>query len=424
MKALISGEASVAFVPGKPPVLRLLDGRAIEAWHASDALRAFDGCSDVFETSVSTSEEVDQLLRSAWASDRALKLALLLLDPEEPEEELTEYAECLEELIQDASVRDSVERRLMSAAFPIMVELNRILRACQSSPITTNLISRIFRLQGPVGQVRSAFDNVPAAPFGGQREKALCREALISDGAFRTLALALVGGEDISFLRIQIASRHGKHRDAVLSWIASLQPGLKKARKRREALSPDEPDQSDTWDDEDERQPSHAAYEQVRAQQIAIVQKLKAFDLPGARRLTNDLIRSQETNSTKKQIAKSLSALAQQAKKYDILELQLEWSRWASRVNPFDPKAFGHYADALLSGGRLAEAQSAFDEVERAGDPLFAETGRARVLRSLGRPKDARQLYLQAARSILVGLKWSMPTLGPLSACATWACPT
>ena len=48
-----------------------------------------------------TVDALDRECELAWAQDRGLRLFLFLLDPEEPEEDLVEYAECVGELIDD-----------------------------------------------------------------------------------------------------------------------------------------------------------------------------------------------------------------------------------------------------------------------------------------------------------------------------------
>ena len=136
----------------------------------------------------------------------------------------------------------------------------------------------------------------------------------------------------------------------------------------------------------------------MRAQQRSIVGKIRERDLAGARWLMSEMIASQRSYSTPEQIAKSLSNMAQQANLHDVPDLQLEWSREATEVNPHDPMTFGHLANALIDAGRFDEAEKALDTVASRGDPLFAATGRARILRALGRVTEARDAFVAVAQ--------------------------
>jgi len=372
-----------------------LDEQPREGGNAAELLRIFDGCVDVREVSAETLDQVDHLLESAWAADRGLKLFLLLLDPEEPKESLQEYADCLEELLAENNVQAALEYRLLAAPMPILVEIIGVENACRAAPQLLGMFRRLLSLQAFVQKVSAAFELIPPAAFGGELEKSLAREALVEDGAFSDLVQSLGAGEDIRFLKMKLINAHRRMADPIGRWTASLQTGsLKLPRAPVEQVS-----EAD-WDDdgyEIKSAQSHEHFLQIRAQQKSIVDKLKARDLAGARRLTQALIESQRLNSTDEQIAKSLSFLAQRAKIQEIPELQLEWSEWATEVNPLDPITFGHLADALVGLGRLADAEVALNRAEQAGDPAFAAVGRARIMRVMGRPAEARAAYLSAA---------------------------
>lgn len=395
LKALISGQAAAAVILGRQPELRVLDAQPRTGVDASEFLRIFDGCRDVKEVSTETVEQVDKLVERAWASDRALKLFLFLLDPEEPRDELSEYAECVEELIADQIVRLSLEYRLLSSPLPNLVEIIGVEEACRRAPETLGVFREIISLQVQVQKVFDAFEGVPAIIFGGGAEKAAFRETLVDDGSFKDLVRSLAQNEDISFLKLKLVGSHRANSAAITQWTSSLQKGPMRRQRAQESKELIAEDWVDDWPEAEPHQ-NYQAFLQVRTQQTVIVEKLKSRDLVAARRLTRELIDTQKLNSTNDQIAKSLSALAQQAKRHEIPELQLEWSEWATEVNPLDPRTFGHFADALIGLGRLVDAESALDRVQQAGDPFYAATGRARILRVLGRPFEARGAYLAA----------------------------
>jgi len=60
VKAFISGQAGVSVIPGLRPQLRTVHGAAPAPWHTSDALRVFDGCSDVQLVEVPSVDDLDR----------------------------------------------------------------------------------------------------------------------------------------------------------------------------------------------------------------------------------------------------------------------------------------------------------------------------------------------------------------------------
>src|SRR5208283_4303460 len=400
MKAFVSGQAGAAVVIGLKPQVRPVNGSPRAAWHSADALRVFDGCSDVHEVTVEGVEELDRRAETAWAADRAMRLFLFLLDPAEPPAELEEYAECLAELLNSYSILQPLQRRLAAAPLPGLVEVVRVEEACASAEPVRALFQWLLAVQSFVARVREAYDAVPPVSFGGENEKARVQEQLVEGGAFFDIVTELAGDKDLGFLRLKVANRHPSFSDAIAQWFAGLQGGLRRLPKdvlRTQAIEIEEEDELFDAVDAVQKQPSYATFQQVKAQQAAIIAKLKDRDIDGARWLMSGMIALQEIYSSSEQIAKSLSAMAQQAKLQDVPDLQLEWARRATEVNPFDPVAFGHLADALIDVGAYAEAEAALDAVKRNGDPLFAASGRARILRALGQIREAREAFVAAA---------------------------
>ncbi len=232
VRALISGQAAAAVIRDQRVTLRTLDGASTEAWHSGDILRVFDGCVDVKEVSVSAVEEVDALLRTAWAADRALKLFLLLLDPAEPREELAEYAACVEELLAKHELLERLEERLLAATLPISADIVRVEQACTSSPTVLGVFRRILKLQPIIRRVRNSFDVLPTAQFGTEQAKVDCRERLVNEGVFRDAVLMLACGENIRSLMSRLVSCHHDYSFAMRQWIANLRPARKPSLSR------------------------------------------------------------------------------------------------------------------------------------------------------------------------------------------------
>ena len=175
------------------------------------------------------------------------------------------------------------------------------------------------------------------------------------------------------------------------SWTASF-------RAQRKKL-PDHVANEEEYSEQAERSnPStrgRGILEQIRSQQAAIEQRLKARDIIAAEKFASDLIRGQKSNSTSEQIAKSLSLLAQLAKVNGVPELQLEWAKEAVSYNPNDLITFSHLFDALVRQNRLHEASEVVDRAERLHPGLFVMNARARLLRARGDFEQARAMYLK-----------------------------
>ncbi len=393
MRAFVSGEAGAAIMVGTSPAIRSIYGTVAKPWHAGDALRLFDGCSDVRTVDVPNVGEADRECKLAWAQDRGLRLFLFLLDPEEPKEELVEYAECISELLEEHPILLHMQRRLAAAPLPA-IDKDRIAAACAHVQEVYSLFQWLLNVQADVVRVRAEFDTASVA-----ENAAALRERMTVDGSFLDVVTALAAKNDLSFIQLQLISRHRHHSPMIAKWFKALQGDIKRISKAVIRAQKPEAIEVEISDRTEVRQPSYAAYHNVMVQQKAITARLKDHDIGQARRLMNDLVASQRANSTPEQLAKSLSNMARQAGNFDIPGLALEWSREATIANPHDPIAYGHLANALLNIGLHDEAEAALNEVEKKGDPLYAATGRARILRNQGKIEEAREAFISAAEA-------------------------
>jgi tetratricopeptide (TPR) repeat protein len=399
MKAYVSGQAGAAVEIGGKPRVYQLDVAPVSAWHAQDALRIFDGCSDVRAVIVDDATKLHDAVVFAWAADRAVRLFLMLLDPSEPSEELPEYAECIEELLESQETVIVLERTLYAAPLPGLIDVVRVQQACSSAPRLLEFFGRLLNSQDAIAQVRDALDAVPLEAFGNESQRTAILQNLVEDGSFFRTVSMVEEAKDLNFQRMEILSRYRATPTVVTKWFSGLQgeqQRLPKSLRRAQMLHEDEDEFEELPDQR--QQPNYAAYLKVLSQQKAIINKLKQRDLNGARSFMTQMIRSQERDSTADQIAKSYSSMAQQAKFQEVPDLQREWAEQATLVNPNDPVTFGHLADALISIHEYNQARDALDQVEAKGDPLFAANGRARVLRQMGCINEAREVYLLAAK--------------------------
>ncbi len=393
MRAFVSGEAAAAIMVGTTPAIRSIQGIVANPRNAGDAWRLFDGCSDVRAVEVPNVSGLDRECRLAWAQDRGLRLFLFLLDLEEPEEELVEYAECVSELLEQHPILLHMQRRLVAAPLPDIDEA-RVAAACAHFPQVRSLFQWLIDVQADVTRVRAEFDTANVA-----ENAAALREQMTIDGSFLDIVTALADRRDLSFVQLQVVSRHRDHSPTITKWFKALQGDIKRVPKAVIRAQEPEDIEVEVRNRAEARQPSYAAYQNVMAQQKAITLRLRDHDVAQARRLMNDLVASQRTNSTPDQLAKTLSNMARQAGNLDIPDLALEWSSEATIANPDDPIAYGHLANALLDIGSHDKVEATLNEVEKKGDPLFAATGRARILRNQGRIQEAREAFLLAAEA-------------------------
>ena len=115
-------------------------------------------------------EMFDALSEREWAKDRALRLFLLLLDPQEPLDELRDYAECVEELIDQPEVLDFVRARMTSEPFPVLVEVNRIQDAARNCLRVLALFTELVDIQRVIKSEAKADDG------GGRTQSCLCQK--------------------------------------------------------------------------------------------------------------------------------------------------------------------------------------------------------------------------------------------------------
>lgn len=400
MHVLISGEAAGVIVPGRDAMFYGLDGSA-KPVHPSTFGALFAGCSDVEARNVTRLQEAQDASRALWRADRALRFFLMLLDADEPDEDAGEYAEVLEGLLADSFVAGKVEAPLFSDCLPNNVDADRARRVSANKSTTLEFLEHVISYQPTIRLVREAFDAVDIRLFGGLLEKSIFLDALIKYGSVRDMVLAVGEHSKVDFVLLSMLARHRSlpgSNEVIRSWTSSLRSSRKAIRVEVGSEHDDPHEQGlvekgEPWRGKGGRR----AYENVLQQQSAVITQIKARNLDKARRYASALISDQEHSSTPEQTAKSLSKLAQEAKRLEVPELQLEWAEWATRVNPYDLRTYGHLADALIGVGRYAEAARALDQTESLGDRTYAENGRARILRETGRLDEARAKYLASA---------------------------
>jgi hypothetical protein len=155
MDALLSGQAAVVAILAKEIQLRPFGRPPLFSNSEDDIRLAFSACSDVSSIKISNLDEADAAGQKAWRQDRALRLFLLLIDKLEPEEFLSEYATCLENLIVDADVKTFVERAMYVAELSA-IDKEKIEPAVRNCPRTSAFLTDLLKHQSEIKKVREA----------------------------------------------------------------------------------------------------------------------------------------------------------------------------------------------------------------------------------------------------------------------------
>jgi tetratricopeptide (TPR) repeat protein len=394
--AVFSGQAgTLAFIEGSELRVHHVSGIDSEITIArEDASYLFQGCNDTVLLRGVQQEFALAQLTTAWEADRALRLMLLSVDPEEGLELRIEAADCLESLLSKEESKLFIENQLYSHRLPRETDL-KFFTTTSKWPIAAKLIDRVVRQQATIIEVRKAWDELPIELFdNGNIGKVDFEENAIRKGAFRILASFIGLPNDDPNLVIlnchQALSSLPNARTVVSEWTQSFK------RPRSKRIIVPEGAEEIVGETEQINISSHDAYERAIQQQQAIIDKMRSGSQGLARTYAEELVQFQLKRGGPEYAAKSLCNLAQQAKHLSLYSLQLEWAQRAADVCPSDAWAHGQAADALIQFSRLDEALKELDLTESWGDRQFAVTGRARVLRHQGRLDEALTAFRSA----------------------------
>jgi tetratricopeptide (TPR) repeat protein len=397
MEVLISGQAAT-FASLKPPVLYRLDSDEAVPTKAPNLGGAFLGCNDVKRISVASIDQARKACEESWAKDRSLRCILSFLDSTEDRIDRLEFGECVEELILDFSTGSFVLDQLFSAPFPHGTDLSLLGELKATCIETWKIIDHVVTCQSVVKEVSESLQRNLKAYFVDVRERSSFFELLVEAGAPRAVVEAVRSKSNIDMVVMQLIARL-RHIEGARPFIEAWTTGVRSSKK---SFQSDRANDSQYDEEPDDAQPltgvsSRKAFEQAMKQQTAIVAKLRARDLDGARRFVEDLVATQKLSSSPQHVGMSLSRLSHEAKELGVPELQIEWAQRAVEANPADPLTFAHLADALISSFRFNEAMAPIDTMESLGLVLAAANSRARILRITGQLAEARETYLAAA---------------------------
>jgi tetratricopeptide (TPR) repeat protein len=360
-----------------------------------DTTYLFDGCNDVVVLRGVQRGVAFERFSAAWKADRALRLTLLSLDREQDNDIRIEGADCLELLLSNMESKLFVENQVYSQPLPRDADTDFL--TSSRWPIAGALIVKAVRQQSRIKEVREAWNGLSTKLFGDEL-KTDFEEQAIKKGAFLILgSLDPEADPNIAILSCyQVLSSLPNAREIVSEWTKGFRrPGSKPT------IIPEDEEES-VAEPRDTNVTDYQAYESAIQQQKAIVEKMRMGSDRTARAYTEELVRSQLKRGGPEYAAKSLCNLAQEAKYLGLYSLQLEWAQRAVDVCPSDAWAHGQAADALIQFSRLDEALAELNLCEAYGNPQFAATGRARVLRHQGRLAEALAAF-RSSRAAFTG---------------------
>ena len=390
MDAVFSGQAgTLALIEGQNVRVRRATDPDFEVIiPREDAGYLFDACNDVVVLLGATQKFAEAQFLMAWEADRALRMALLSLDPDFHPELRFEAADWLELLLQKPVARLLIENEFYSRPLPPDTDFEFFTKNTKWDTVAA-LITRIVHQQPFIISVREAWDKIPRTLFE-KEEKEQFEERVIRKGGFRILASVEPEKEDPNLAILtchQALSSLPNARAIVSAWTSDFM--------KPSAKPPVLPEEAEELEEEPHvlNVRSHKAYEHAIEQVNLIISKMKTGSERLARIYAEQLLEFQLAHGGPEYAAKSLCNLAQEAKSLGLYSLQLEWAQRAVDICPHDPWAHGQAADAFLQFSRLDEALAELDLSEVYGDALFAATGRARILRHQGRLDEALNAF-------------------------------
>lgn len=395
MQVLVSGQAGlVAMQTGSGFRIKRIDSDEAHLAGPQDLTYYFAGCNDVSRLTVTSELEAHKALDKAWSADRAVRLFVILLDPDERPEDLVEVGEALDELLVTSDVVTEAEAQLFSAPLPLPIDVVAIKAALAEAPRSAALLDRFLELQTHIATVRLAFEAIPDEMFIGADERRRLLESSISSGGLRTLVMALSGQIDINgslFALYSTLKPFENSREIVNAWTAGFERSHLELREE---------------DEGPKRRPTRTkrtvggrdVFEKVMQQQDEIADRIRMADFDTARRFARELVDAQRFSGSSDHIAKTLTSLSQRAKRLDVLDLALDWATEAVEFKGDDPVTHAQRGDLLMRVGRYVEAGQSLDLAESFGEAGFAVSGRARMLRYQGHFDAALTAYREALR--------------------------
>jgi tetratricopeptide (TPR) repeat protein len=389
MFALVSGEAAVAVcVRGDSvSVFHVHSDVEVSGFSFSEVNQFLLGASDVITLEEPSIDELRRSLVVEWSLDRAVRLLLMAIDPQEGEHTVAESIDCLESLLSQELV-EPLLRRLCNAPLPPDSDLVRTLDLCAADGLLSGILTELGKLQNTIEHIAAAWDALSLSLFGDANEKALFREAASSAKVFSEFARAkeLKKENEAILNAYRLLANQKNSRAVVAAWANAV--GVIPSRHTVHLQKPEFEDETSEITVSDVGN-SLEHFVNVMQQQDAIEQLLRKGEEGRARKYALELVDIQIARGDSRRAAKSLCRLAQLAKSGGLHSLSLEWNERATQIAPEDGWAHIQNADAYLYYGRLDDAQREFATAKKLGQGLIADAGRIRILRARAQYSEA-----------------------------------
>lgn len=395
MQALISGQAArVVFIEGTSIwYINADDPNEKNEISRSALSNIFGTATDVERIDVKEPKDAFGPLLEKYNLDRGVQMLDIALNQGFEVELREEAAELFTELIESNSAKKMINKYVFASYNTDNLSVDEEFEGVFSdNKIFIDYVSELSAHQVHILALEEALSKSFQAN-GIETELAEeFRARSIEAGVFADLVRAKSNGEAINsaIMNIYIAlSDIQNSRQIIVGW---TKPFIEKRTKRNlkdlERKIVQYQDAAYKPQSIDERS-GFEKFLAVKAQQEAIVLRIKEGDNKSARRFADQLLSSQLINSGSEYAAKSLSKLAVEARDLGAQSLELEWAKCAVEIAPNDGYAIGILADTYLSLFRLKDAEVAFTRARNCGEEEFGSVGLARTLRMSGRCEEA-----------------------------------
>ena len=319
---------------------------------------------------------------------------LFALEPDTPAEELLQLVKAVESLLLiSPKISELVQRRLFARTLPYAIAYDSLQKASANYVNFQKLLSEVIELQPAISRAVMAFDAIDENDFVNGKEE--FRRLATFRGMFRAVVLAASSRKDVSTAKFELykgMADQANHRTIINTWTEIFEKTAPLERDWSKLKEAPPPPRFADYD----RAGGRLAYEQAKAQQRAIIDRLRQGDETRARDFAKAMVASQRKTSEPEHIAKSLTSISTQARELQAYTLSLEWAHEATTVKPDDARAWAHVAEAFVHFGKFTQAMEAIEKGEPFGEKLFYMTLRARILRLQVRLPDALIAYQKA----------------------------
>jgi tetratricopeptide (TPR) repeat protein len=364
---------------------------------ASDVDRVLGRQTDVVEIDAKAIVDIERRLEAEWSKDRAVRLAVILLDPSEDDAGLDHVAALLEALLGRDYVVEHLENQFYQKELPCDAALARALAISGERPALKSFFESLADHQGTISEIRESYEALPEELFSEDESKDAYRESVIAAGGFRCLVRACREGPLTDAVIFNLHSKLARlphSRQFVGEWTSAFD-------RIRNAVPPLNRNYVEDFEDDlADFGGGPGGHQQLRnalEQQHAILERVAAGDFDNARRFAHELEQQQLATGGAQYLVKSMTRLSQRARDMEAFELELEWAYKAIEHQPDDARARTKYADALLQADDVDQALEQFEIASDLGERAYAATGRARVMRKLGKYSEELKLYEEAA---------------------------